>query len=102
MTLSEIDSFRVQMKKCWSFPAGARAGDDLAVIVRVSLMPNGMVSDGPVVVNRNQLTDPFFRAAAESVLRAIRRCQPYQMPAEKYERWRDLELNFDPKFMLGG
>lgn len=102
MTLSEIDSFRVQMKKCWSFPAGARAGDDLAVIVRVSLTPNGMVSDGPVVVNRNQLTDPFFRAAAESVLRAIRRCQPYQMPAEKYERWRDLELNFDPKFMLGG
>ncbi len=102
MTLSEIDSFRAQMVRCWSFPAGARQGDDLAVIVRVSLLSTGMVGEGPVVLNRDRLADPFFRAAAESVLRAIRRCQPYQLPAEKYERWRDLELNFDPRLMLGG
>lgn len=102
MTLSEIDRFRAQMVRCWSFPAGARQGENLAVIVSLSLAPTGMVSEGPVVLNRSRLNDPFYRAAAESVLRAIRRCQPYQMPAEKYEQWRNLELNFDPQQMLGG
>jgi hypothetical protein len=48
------------------------------------------------------LGDPFFRAAAESVLRAIRRCQPFNMPVEKYASWRNIELTFDPSRMLGG
>jgi hypothetical protein len=60
-----------------------------------------MISAGPIVVNRSQLGDPFFRAAAESVLRAIRRCQPFNMPVEKYKSWRDIELTFDPRKMLG-
>ena len=84
LTLNEIDAFRTQMRRCWNPPSGARNAEDLIVQVRVSLAPNGMISAGPKVMNRAQLGDPFFRAAAESVLRAIRRCQPFEMPTEKY------------------
>ncbi len=101
LTLNEIDAFRAQMRKCWSPPAGARRAEDLVVNVRLSLSPNGAILAGPVVVNRSQLGDPFFRAAAESVLRAIHRCQPFDMPIEKYASWRDIELTFDPRKMLG-
>jgi hypothetical protein len=100
--LNEIDAFRAQMRRCWNPPSGARNAEDLIVQVRVSLAPNGMISAGPKVMNRAQLGDPFFRAAAESVLRAIRRCQPFKMPPEKYAAWRDIELKFDPGKMLGG
>ena len=102
LTLNEIDAFRTQMRRCWNPPSGARNAEDLIVQVRVSLAPNGMISAGPKVMNRAQLGDPFFRAAAESVLRAIRRCQPFEMPPEKYAAWRDIELKFDPGKMLGG
>jgi len=101
LTISEIDSFRAQMRRCWSFPSGARDGSDLIVEISVSLSSTGAVSQGPVITNRQRLSDPYFRAAAESVLRAILRCQPFNMPVEKYEHWRDLELRFDPRHMLG-
>lgn len=102
MSLSEIDAFRVQMQKCWSVPAGAANADNLSVRIRVGLTRNGAIAFGPYVLDKSRISDPYFRAAAESVLRAIRRCQPFQMPAEKYNRWRELELNFDPKQMLRG
>lgn len=102
LTLSEVDAFRVQMRRCWSPPAGAKQAENLIVQVRLSLTPGGAISAGPVVVNRALLGDPFFRAAAESVLRAIRRCQPFTMPTEKYASWRNIELTFDPRKMLGG
>ena len=69
--LNEVDAFRAQMRRCWSPPAGAKQAENLVVQVRLSLTPGGLISAGPVVVNRRLLGDPFFRAAAESVLRAI-------------------------------
>lgn len=102
LTMNEVDAFRAQMRRCWSPPAGAKQAENLIVRVRLSLTPNGAISAGPIVVNRGLLGDPFFRAAAESVLRAIRRCQPFSMPAEKYASWRNIELTFDPRTMLGG
>jgi len=101
MSLSEIDSFRAQIRACWSVPAGAKNAENLLVRVRVQLDPLGR----PIakkIINRAQLTDSFFLSAAESVLRAIERCQPYKMPPEKYESWREMELNFDPSKMLNG
>jgi len=101
MSLSEIDAFRSQIRACWSVPAGAKNAENLLVRVRVQLDPTGR----PIakkIINRAQLTDSFFLSAAESVLRAIERCQPYKMPPEKYESWREMELNFDPSKMLNG
>ena len=100
VTISEIAAFRAQMQNCWSPPAGARNAESLVVRVRLSLTLAGDILAGPYVVNRAQLSQPFFRAAAESVLRAIRRCQPFAMPPEKYARWRDIELTFNPSKML--
>lgn len=101
ISLSEIDAFRAQIRACWSVPAGAKNAESLVVRVRVQLDTSGR----PIakkVINRAQLTDSFFLSAAESVLRAIERCQPYKMPPEKYESWREMELNFDPSKMLNG
>ena len=101
MSLSEIDAFRAQIRACWSVPAGAKNAESLVVRVRVQLDTAGR----PIakkVINRAQLTDSFFLSAAESVLRAIERCQPYKMPPEKYESWREMDLNFDPSKMLNG
>ena len=104
LTLSEIDAFKVQMRRCWSVPAGAANAQNLAVQIRVFLSPDGSLAQAPVLLNPGRLAsgDAYFRAAAESAMRAIKRCEPYKMPADKYSRWQELELNFNPKDMLGG
>lgn len=50
----------------------------------------------------NRGSHPIFRIAAESAMRAIRRCQPYHLPLSKYEVWRDVEVTFDPRDMFRG
>jgi len=44
----------------------------------------------------------FYKVLAESALRAIQLCQPLKVPTSGYERWKDLQLNFDAREMLGG
>lgn len=44
-------------------------------------------------------SDGKFRSAADSAYRTIMnpRCQPWPLPAEKYDSWRTLTFNFDPR-----
>jgi hypothetical protein len=105
LTLSDVDALRVQIEKCWNVPAGVPNPEDLVVSIRVHLSPDGSVAQSPEILDRmryNLGTDPFFRAMADSAVRAILRCQPYTMPADKYDAWRTLRVDFDPRFMLGG
>ena len=104
MTISEIDAFKVQMRRCWSVPAGAPEAGRLIVSLKVFLNIDGSLARPTEVVNKTRLIsgDRYFRAATDSALRAIDRCQPFQMPAEKYRSWRELDLTFDPRDMLGG
>ena len=44
----------------------------------------------------------FYKVLAESALRAVRLCQPLRVPSSGYERWKELQLNFDAREMLGG
>ena len=65
--------------------------------------------DGTVL--RSEILDParmnkpgqgFYKVLAESALRAIRICQPLRVPPTGYEKWKDLQLNFDANEMLKG
>ena len=42
----------------------------------------------------------FYKVLAESALRAVQLCQPLRVPTTGYERWKDLQLNFDAREML--
>jgi hypothetical protein len=51
----------------------------------------------------NHGSHPAFQAAAESALRGVRRCAPYSfMPPLKYEAWKDVIVDFDPRDMFRG
>jgi TolA protein len=102
MTLSqsELDALRAQIQACWSPPAGVADAKDLIVVVHLLLKQDGSLAAEPAVTNRS--SNPLFRVAAESATRAIRRCQPYRLPIAKYEVWKDVEVNFDPRDMFRG
>jgi hypothetical protein len=98
MSMSEFDALIAHLHKCWDVPAGVKDAHDIAVLVRIQFKKDGSLMTDPVVVN--QSPNPTFRVAAESALRAIRSCAPYNfMPTAKYEAWKEVEVNFDPRDM---
>ncbi len=100
MTVSELDALRGQIARCWNPPVGAAGASDLAVRLQFNLSMAGEVEGSPRVINSSG--NPSFRAASDSAVRAVMRCQPYTLPAEKYDAWREVIINFDPSQMLGG
>jgi len=96
LTQSEMDALRNQIQACWNPPAAVDAGN-LRVSIRFKLDPSGMVEGAPSVTESSG-----NRAADESARRAILICgqRGYNLPAEKYDAWRDVVVNFDPSEMF--
>ena len=77
LTLSEEDAIRAQFMQCWSIPLG--------------------------IPRMYKPSEKYFRTLAESALRAVRRCDPITVPdVERYDNWKNLQLNFDPREILRG
>jgi len=103
LSISEIDLVRQQIGQCWSLPAGAKGAENMNIEIAVNMNPDGTVRDARIN-NKGLDADPFLRTMAESALRAVlnRRCQPFKLPREKFDRWRTMTLIFNPKEMFGG
>lgn len=104
ISISEMDAVRKQIEGCWNLPAGAKNPQDLIVQVWVSLNPDGSLIQAKVIDSTGRANvDPYYRAAAEAALRALMnpRCTPLKLPADKYEQWKTMTINFDPRAMLG-
>ena len=102
VTMSEIDVLRQQIAGCWNIAAGARQAEALSVEIEMRMNPDATVQTAQVVDGTRMNADPFFRAAAESALRALSHpdCIPLKLPVGKYEVWKSFTFNFDPKNML--
>jgi outer membrane biosynthesis protein TonB len=99
LSQSELDALRAQIQACWSLPAGAQDVKDIVVQVQISLRQDGSLAADPIPLNRGT---GAFQVVAESALRAVRRCAPYRLPAAKYDVWKEVEINFDPRQMFAG
>ena len=104
LTLSEEDAIRSQFLRCWSIPIGMPEDDSLVVKVKISLRQDGSLMKPPEVTDHQRMNKPsekYFKVLAESALRAVRRCDPIKTPSiERYEDWKTLQLNFDPREIL--
>lgn len=102
-TMSEIDAIRRQIEQCWNIPAGARDAENLVVSIRVWVNADGSVGRAVILDSNRMAADPFFRSAAESALRAVLnpRCSPLRIPPNKYEQFKVLVLNFNPREAAG-
>ena len=104
LTLSEEDALRAQIFGCWSVPLGLPYTDSLLVRIKLELKKDGTVLKSEILdhARMNQPGQGFYKVLAESALRAIRICQPLRVPPTGYEKWKDIQLNFDANEMLKG
>ena len=93
-----------QITPCWKIQAGAKDAANMSVAVNIRLNPDGSLGGVPKIEDTARLgRDPFFRAVAESALRALRdpACMPLRLPYENYDLWKAIIFTFDPKEALG-
>ena len=104
LTLSEEDALKAQIFGCWSIPLGLPYNENLLVRVKLQLKPDGSVTKTEILdhARMNKPGQGFYKVLAESALRAVKLCQPLRVPTTGYERWKELQLNFDAREMLEG
>ena len=103
-SLSEEDALKAQIFGCWSIPLGLPYNENLLVRIKLQLNPDGTVSQSEILdhARMNKPGQGFYKVLAESALRAVKLCQPLRVPTTGYERWKELQLNFDAREMLEG
>tara|TARA_B100000686_G_scaffold280845_1_gene302218 strand:+ start:262 stop:1014 length:753 start_codon:yes stop_codon:yes gene_type:complete len=104
LTLTEEDALKAQIFGCWSIPLGLPYNENLLVRIKLKLKPDGTVTKTEILdhARMNKPGQGFYKVLAESALRAVQLCQPLRVPTTGYERWKDLQLNFDAREMLEG
>lgn len=100
MTINELDALRARLAQCWNIQLAPPDPSELRVKVKMFLNQDGSLSQSPEILEVG--STEFARSAAESALRAVRRCAPYNLPVEKYDSWREINVTFDPREMFGG
>jgi hypothetical protein len=104
LTLSEEDALKAQIFGCWSIPLGLPFNENLLVRIKLQLKPDGSIIKTEILdhARMNKPGQGFYKVLAESALRAIKLCQPLRVPSTGYERWKNMQLNFDAREMLEG
>jgi hypothetical protein len=104
LTLSEEDALRAQIFGCWSVPLGLPYDENLLVRIKLQLKKDGTIMKSEILDHQrmNRPDQKFYKVLAESALRAVRLCQPLKVPPTGYDKWKDLQLNFNPTEMLKG
>ncbi len=87
LTQGEQQQLLNQLSRCWRV-----FGTNIDVAtVRVSLTREGLVSGESPLSGSGR--------AVEIAVRALRECQPFQLPPQKYGSWQQLDIVFDPRRM---
>lgn len=102
LTISEVDMLRRQLERCWNIPIGARDAQNLVIKVHLVVNPDRSVRRAEIVEKTRYNSDSFFRAAADSAVRALYHpdCTPLNLPERKYDTWKEIVVTFDPRNMF--
>ena len=100
LTGGEKDAFRVAVGDCWVVDSGGRSSG-VTVVVGFDLSRDGTVVGDVELIASSGGTNEAVNSAFERARRAVLRCQRggYDLPADKYEHWREVEITFNPEGM---
>ncbi|MEM9550309.1 MAG: energy transducer TonB [Pseudomonadota bacterium] len=102
LSQGEKDALRVSVSRCWNVGSLSSAALNTTVVVTVAMNQDAT----PVVPSIEMLSSDggdatAARQAFEAARRAIIRCgaSGFDLPADKYASWRDIEMTFNPERM---
>jgi colicin import membrane protein len=94
--LGQIIRACVQPK--WTILGGGEQAQQTEVKMRLRFHPDGRLAAPPQVTNMQ--SSPYFLAVSDSAVRAVQACEPFSLPSDKYDFWKDMILTFRPTDMF--
>ena len=103
MTFGEKDALRVSVQKCWNTGALSTEALRTIVVVRVKMNPDGKPDVNSVELVSSQggssgSINQAYRAARSAIIVCGGRGN-FDLPADKYDQWREIEMTFNPEKM---
>ena len=98
LTETETDNLQAAIQACWLRDPGSLA-EDVKLTVLMSLDRNGRVNSSSIqIVEISGGDDAAQKVAFRRAKIAIMSCgkNGYKLPPDKYARWREIEVVFDP------
>jgi hypothetical protein len=83
-------ALRQQIVPCWTMLPGM-AGPEHSVTLIIKLKLDGSLDGKPETAGNNG--SPGFAGSAR---RAVLKCQPYHLPTDKYDLWKEIKITFRP------
>ncbi|WP_322516172.1 hypothetical protein SR870_00880 [Rhodopseudomonas palustris] len=96
-----IAALRQRLKSCATLPAAIAPSDNVKIVLRVALLPDGRLAQEPILIEAS--ASAKGPALMQGAIDALAACQPYGMlPADKYREWKVLDIDFTPRDFRGG
>lgn len=95
-----VAALRKRLRACAALPAGLSPSDNVKIVIRVGLTPDGRLAQEPFLIEAS--ASAKGPALMKGAIAALEACQPYTMlPADKYREWRVLDIGFTPQDFRG-
>ena len=102
LTGGEKDALRVAVQRCWNVGSLSSEALRTTVVLGVQMAETGKPEIGSIrMLSASGGGDAAAKQAFEAARRAIIRCgnDGFDLPVEKYDHWRDIEMTFNPENM---
>jgi hypothetical protein len=97
----DIAAFRTRLSSCSHLPPNFGGDDSVAIVVRVSFKRDGTLASPPQLLHSS--LSPDAAPLLQSAVTALEKCQPFtELPADKYRKWKTLDLVVTPLALSGG
>ncbi|MCA8867233.1 MAG: hypothetical protein KDA67_01110 [Rhodobacteraceae bacterium] len=101
LTKGEEEGLRLAVQECWNINPSSESAR-VTVTLAFSMEQNGMPQVGTIkMISSSGGSPAAVQSAFEAAKRAVIRCAKdgYQLPVDKYDRWRNIEIKFNPEQM---
>lgn len=102
LSAGEKDALRVAVSKCWNVGSLSSEALGTTVVIGVQMNQNGTpMIDTIRRISFSGGSDAAAQRVYDSARRAIILCgsRGYDLPAEKFSQWQNIEMTFDPRKM---
>jgi hypothetical protein len=97
----DIAAFRARASSCTHLPPGTAMDENVRIVLRVSFNRDGTLASQPWILNASFL--PGTSELIQAAMSALEKCQPYaELPKDKYNEWKTLNLTVTPRTLAGG
>jgi hypothetical protein len=102
LSQGEQDALRVSVSRCWNVGTLSSEALRTTVVVALEMEPTGKPNNSSLrMLSFSGGSAVAATSAYEAARRAIIRCgaEGFDLPAEKYDSWKEIEMTFDPEKM---